>query len=226
MTHHAAVIDRIGRHLADREFPATIRGYRDLLDWMRSHGTLAAVEVEGTGAYGAELARILAAAGVTVIDVDRPDHRTRRMKTRSTPTPLPRPCLPDGPRVSPRAGTVWSRRCGSCGSLAAARSRPVPRRVTTRQQWFTRVPSSRPHLTPLPTPSPPRSPRRSSANAAWGGLGTSLHRATPKGQDLHHPCSTTSDRSSYIELSFTSRTHGEPHSQLWLARTVPLTIKL
>jgi transposase len=41
------VIDTIGRHLADTEFPATIRGYRDLLDWMRSHGTLTAVGVEG-----------------------------------------------------------------------------------------------------------------------------------------------------------------------------------
>ncbi|MFD4545759.1 hypothetical protein ACFVXW_10340 [Streptomyces sp. NPDC058251] len=43
------MIDPIGRHLADREFPATIRGYRDLLDRMRSHGTLVAVGVEGTG---------------------------------------------------------------------------------------------------------------------------------------------------------------------------------
>ncbi|MFE7046681.1 transposase [Streptomyces atratus] len=42
-THHAAVIDSVGRHLADQEFPATIRGYRDLLDWIRSHGTLVAV---------------------------------------------------------------------------------------------------------------------------------------------------------------------------------------
>ncbi|MGI5518392.1 IS110 family transposase [Streptomyces sp. CA-106131] len=55
-THHAAVIDSVGRHLADREFPATIRGYRDLLDWIRSHGMLVSVGVEGTGAYGAELA--------------------------------------------------------------------------------------------------------------------------------------------------------------------------
>ncbi|MEU9008013.1 IS110 family transposase [Streptomyces sp. NPDC048551] len=85
LTHHAAVIDLLGRHLADQEFPATIRGYRDLLDWMRSHGTLAAVGVEGTGAYGAELARVLAAAGVTVIDVDRPDRKTRRLKGKSDP---------------------------------------------------------------------------------------------------------------------------------------------
>lgn len=85
LTHHAAVIDTVGRHLADREFPATIRGYRDLLDWMRSHGELLAVGVEGTGAYGAELARVLTAAGVTVIDVDRPDRKTRRMKGKSDP---------------------------------------------------------------------------------------------------------------------------------------------
>lgn len=85
LTHHAAVIDPVGRHLADREFPATVRGYRDLLDWMRSHGTLVAVGVEGTGAYGAELARVLTAAGATVIDVDRPDRKTRRMKGKSDP---------------------------------------------------------------------------------------------------------------------------------------------
>ncbi|MFH7338428.1 hypothetical protein [Streptomyces sp. KHY 26] len=43
LTHYAAVIDPVGRHLADQEFAATIRGDRDLLDWMRTHGTLVAV---------------------------------------------------------------------------------------------------------------------------------------------------------------------------------------
>ncbi|MFB7950528.1 IS110 family transposase [Kitasatospora phosalacinea] len=85
LTHHAAVIDPLGRHLADREFPATVRSYRDLLEWMRSHGALSAVGVEGTGAYGAELARVLTAAGVTVVDVDRPDRKTRRIRGKSDP---------------------------------------------------------------------------------------------------------------------------------------------
>ncbi|MGW4034418.1 IS110 family transposase [Streptomyces sp. NPDC004838] len=85
LTHHAAVVDQVGRHLADREFPATVRGYRDLLAWMRSHGELVAAGVEGTGAYGAELARVLTAAGVTVVDVDRPDRKTRRMRGKSDP---------------------------------------------------------------------------------------------------------------------------------------------
>lgn len=85
LTHHAAVVDRLGRHLADREFPATTVGYRDLLAWIRGHGTVAAVGVEGTGAYGAELARVLTAAGVTVVDVDRPDRKTRRLRGKSDP---------------------------------------------------------------------------------------------------------------------------------------------
>lgn len=85
LTHHAAVVDSVGRHLADREFPATTGGYRDLLEWMRSYGAVAAVGVEGTGAYGAELARVLTAAGVTVVDVDRPDRKTRRMRGKSDP---------------------------------------------------------------------------------------------------------------------------------------------
>ncbi|GAA1911211.1 hypothetical protein GCM10009716_21450 [Streptomyces sodiiphilus] len=59
--------------------------YRDLLEWMRCHGELTAVGIEGTGAYGAELARVLAASGTTVIDVDRPDRKTRRMKGKSDP---------------------------------------------------------------------------------------------------------------------------------------------
>ncbi|MGW8352078.1 IS110 family transposase, partial [Streptomyces wedmorensis] len=48
-THHAAVVDHLGRHLADAQFPTTSQGYHALLDWLRSHGTVRAVGVEGTG---------------------------------------------------------------------------------------------------------------------------------------------------------------------------------
>jgi transposase len=84
-THHAAVIDRLGRHLADREFPATAAGYRQLGAWLAEHGQVAAVGVEGTGAYGAGLARYLAGAGIQVVEVDRPDRRIRRIKGKSDP---------------------------------------------------------------------------------------------------------------------------------------------
>ena len=83
--HHAAVIDPLGRHLADREFPATRAGYRSLESWLRSHGTVAAIGIEGTGAYGAELARTLTRSGLKVIEVDRPDRKTRRLRGKSDP---------------------------------------------------------------------------------------------------------------------------------------------
>ncbi|MFC8674079.1 transposase [Streptomyces griseorubiginosus] len=130
LTHHAAVIDQIGRHLADRKFPAGIRGYRDLLDWMRSHGELTAVGVEGTGAYGAELARVLTATGVTVTDVNRPDRKTRRRKGESDPIDAyaaATAVLCGRATGVPKVGTAWSRRCGSCGWPAAAPSEPATR---------------------------------------------------------------------------------------------------
>ena len=84
-THHAAVIDQVGRHLADREFPTTPAGYRALTRWLGDHGQLERVGVEGTGAYGAALARQLHAAGVPVVEVDRPDRKARRAKGKSDP---------------------------------------------------------------------------------------------------------------------------------------------
>ncbi|MEV7395467.1 IS110 family transposase [Streptomyces sp. NPDC091215] len=76
--HQAAVVDSIGRHLATQQFETTPDGYRRLLDWLRSHGEVLAVGIEGTGAYGAEVARFLTANEVTVIEVDRPDRKARR----------------------------------------------------------------------------------------------------------------------------------------------------
>src|SRR5262249_10702943 len=62
-THHAAVVLLNGTRVADAEFEATAAGYTLLLAWLRSFGRLFAVGVEGTGAYGAGLARHLGAAG-------------------------------------------------------------------------------------------------------------------------------------------------------------------
>jgi transposase len=83
--HVAAVIDPLGRHLGDRSFPATPAGYRALAAWMASHGTVVLVGVEGTGAYGAGLTRALSAAGLAVVEVDRPDRKTRRDQGKSDP---------------------------------------------------------------------------------------------------------------------------------------------
>jgi transposase len=87
-THHAAAVDQTGRLLGDQQFPATAAGYRALLAWLRSLGRVAKVGVEGTGTYGAGLARYLAAEGVELVElveVDRPDRKTRRSKGKSDP---------------------------------------------------------------------------------------------------------------------------------------------
>jgi transposase len=84
-THQAAAIDSAGRNLGSAEFEASSRGYREVLAWLRSHGTIRSVGVEGTGSYGAGLCRHLIAEGIEVIDVDRPDRKTRRTKGKSDP---------------------------------------------------------------------------------------------------------------------------------------------
>ena len=77
--HVAAVCDSItARTLDTATFPTTPAGYACLLAWMNDHGTLDRVGVESTGSWGAGLARHLTAAGVEVIEVDRPDRKERR----------------------------------------------------------------------------------------------------------------------------------------------------
>ena len=83
--HVAATIDSLGRLLGVASFPASGAGYGDLLDWMRSWGDVDAVGVEGTGSYGAGLARHLAAGGVPVVEVIRPNRQARRRRGKSDP---------------------------------------------------------------------------------------------------------------------------------------------
>ena len=83
--HVAAALDPIGGLLGVREFPATAAGYASLLGWLSGFGTLAVAGVEGTGSYGAGLARHLATAGVRVVEVDRPDRQDRARQGKSDP---------------------------------------------------------------------------------------------------------------------------------------------
>lgn len=77
-THVAAALDHIGGVLATTQFPATAGGYRQLLRWLRGFGEVGRVGVEGTGSYGAALARHLTSQDVTVIEVSRPNRQVRR----------------------------------------------------------------------------------------------------------------------------------------------------
>ena len=74
----AAVVDMNGGVLGVESFPTTADGHRCLSSWMTAFGTIERVGIEGTGAYGAGVARHFVAAGVVVIEVDRPDRQKRR----------------------------------------------------------------------------------------------------------------------------------------------------
>jgi transposase len=83
--HVAAALDRIGGLLGVREFPATAAGYADLLEWLGEFGSVTLVGIEGTGSYGAGLARHMAGAGVRVVEVDRADRQDRHRQGKSDP---------------------------------------------------------------------------------------------------------------------------------------------
>jgi transposase len=81
--HVAAALDANGGTLGVESFPTTTAGFADLHGWLCGFGTLDRVGVEGTGAYGAGLARFLRGVGVAVIEVDRPSRQARRRHGKS-----------------------------------------------------------------------------------------------------------------------------------------------
>ena len=76
--HIAAALDQLGRIIDTHAIPTTTAGYADLLQWASDLGVIDRVGIEGTGSYGAGLARWLTAHGLTVVEVARPDRRARR----------------------------------------------------------------------------------------------------------------------------------------------------
>ena len=78
--HVAAALDPLGRLVGTESFGADAAGYKALLSWLEGFGALTKVGVEGTGSYGAGLARFLRRADVAVIEVDRPNRAERRRR--------------------------------------------------------------------------------------------------------------------------------------------------
>ncbi len=83
--HVAAARDQLGRRLGTTMAPATRAGYAQLLAWAHALGEPVAWGVEGTGSYGAGLARFLAAHRQRVLEVNRPDRAARRRRGKSDP---------------------------------------------------------------------------------------------------------------------------------------------
>jgi len=120
--HVAVVVDEVGRVVGTGDFAADAGGYRALLRWMRGFGPLGRVGVEGTGAYGAGLARYLAREGVTVVEVIRPNRQARRRRGKSDPADAEaaaRAALNGEASGRPKAGT---------GAVVSIRALQVARR--------------------------------------------------------------------------------------------------
>jgi transposase len=81
----AAVVDQAGRLCGTQTFPASTRGYVALVTWAERFGPVERIGVEGTGTYGAGLARFAHAYGLQVLEVDRPDRSMRRRRGKSDP---------------------------------------------------------------------------------------------------------------------------------------------
>ncbi len=83
--HVAAALDQLGRLLGTHAAPTTPAGYAALVGWAEQFGTVVQVGIEGTGSYGAGLARWLRARGQVVVEVERPKRQPRRRRGKSDP---------------------------------------------------------------------------------------------------------------------------------------------
>ena len=81
--HVAAAIDHNGGLLGVETFTTTTGGHRNLVAWLASFGVIDKIGVEGTGSYGAGVARHLTGKGITVVEVDRPNRQARHRAGKS-----------------------------------------------------------------------------------------------------------------------------------------------
>jgi transposase len=138
-THTAAALDSAGRVLGTEQFMADRAGYEALLAWLRGFGPVLAVGVEGTGAYGAGLNTVLAAAGVRVVEVDRPDRKTRRQQGKSDP--IDAVAAARAVLSTARIGVPKQRdgRVEALRNLRVARRSAVKQRADTQRQMHTLI---------------------------------------------------------------------------------------
>jgi transposase len=83
--HTAVAVDHLGKRLGELSLPTTAKGYEELLCWAEGFGSVRCVGIEGTSSYGVGLARHLKAAGISVMEVERPKRRHLRRNGKSDP---------------------------------------------------------------------------------------------------------------------------------------------
>ena len=120
--HVAAALDPLGGLLGTERFETNAAGYKALLAWLESFGSVTKVGVEGTGSYGSGLARFLRRVGVEVLEVDRPNREERRRSGKSDPldaVEAARAALSGRASGRPKSETALSRPSGFSSSPSA-----------------------------------------------------------------------------------------------------------
>ena len=86
-THEVELALPTGTPIGTRKISNDNSGFAELLAWILDHspGPRVVVSIEGTRSFGVGLARAVAAAGLTVIECEQPNHKARRGKGKSDP---------------------------------------------------------------------------------------------------------------------------------------------
>ena len=163
-THHVAVLNAAtGAGLGDMRVPATPAGYDRLHDFVRSHGRIRMIGIEGTGSYGAGLARALRAAGAPIREVIRPKRSQRR---RGKSDPIDAYAAAGRALAEADALPVAKTGTGPCEQirvLLAGRRSAMKARVAAHRQ-ITALPATAPDaVRTRPAPSQ----RRGGSSAPW-----------------------------------------------------------
>ena len=123
-TIHVALVTGTGKPVSDCEFTTTTDGYRCAVEFLRAEGVLERVGVEGAGSYGAGITRALTAAGVEVVEVERPTRSSRRRSGKSDRLDAYHAARAVLAERSSRSRGPESRGCAPCSWPDAQRSKP------------------------------------------------------------------------------------------------------
>jgi Transposase len=168
-THEVELALPTGIPIGTRKISNDSSGFAELLAWIldRAPGPRVVVSIEGTRSFGVGLARAVAAAGLTVIECEQPNHKARRGKGKSDPIDahlavLAAPRLDADRLLVPRA-TATARRCGSRSAPATSSPWSPPPKPTgsARCCWAAGTPTVRWLVRRSPIPCSP----------AWRGGG-------------------------------------------------------
>ncbi len=133
-THAAVAINTLGARLGTMTIPVSRAGYRNLLAWARSFGSIRVFGVEGTGSYGAGLSRFLQANCHPVFEVNRPNRQRRHQHGKTDHLDAgnaARAVLGDQATGLPKAGTSRVEMIGhlkvACDTAVKARTQTGPK---------------------------------------------------------------------------------------------------